>query len=134
VIHTSDGHVFTGPIRDALGELPAVDLVVAYGVTPNGSEHEVAIAAVTLRAGHKLAPKDIAAALRGLPRNERPAIVHAVDEIPVTTWYRPITAPLRRAGIPEPGEKVHAWYRDSRGDGYRPLTAAAHRRLVRQAA
>jgi putative long chain acyl-CoA synthase len=134
VVRTAEGFVFTGPIRDALGDLPAVDLVVAYGVRPNGGTHEVAIAAVTLRDGHGLAAKDIAAALRGLAGAERPAIVHVVDEIPMTTWFRPITGPLRRAGIPEPGEGRRAWYRESRGDGYRPLTAAAHRRLARQAA
>src|SRR5205807_739935 len=48
VVRTVDGPVFTGPIRDALGDIPAVDLVVAYGVTPAGAEHQVAIAAVTL--------------------------------------------------------------------------------------
>ena len=36
VIRTADGPVFTAPIRDALGELPAVDLAVAYGVSPDG--------------------------------------------------------------------------------------------------
>ncbi len=38
VIHTADGPVFTGPIRNALGDLPAVDLAVAYGVEPQGSD------------------------------------------------------------------------------------------------
>ena len=28
VVHTADGPVFTGPIRDALGDVPAVDLVL----------------------------------------------------------------------------------------------------------
>jgi putative long chain acyl-CoA synthase len=134
VVHSGAGPVFTGPIRDALGDLPAVDLVVAYGVRPAAGAGEVAIAAVTLREGHELTAKDIAAALGGLPADQRPAIVQAVEEIPVTTWYRPITGPLREAGIPEPGRGVRAWYRDRRGDGYRPLTAAAHRRLARQAA
>ena len=32
VIRTAQGAVFTAPIREALGELPAVDLAVAYGV------------------------------------------------------------------------------------------------------
>jgi putative long chain acyl-CoA synthase len=134
VVHTADGPVFTGPIRDALGDLPAVDLVVAYGVTPAGAEHQVAIAAVTLRAGHELRGKDIAMTLRSVPREQRPAIVQVVDRIPVTTWFRPVTGPLREAGLPEPGEGVRAWYRDASGDAYRPLTAAAQRRLARSAA
>jgi putative long chain acyl-CoA synthase len=134
VIHTPDGHVFTGPIRDGLGDLPAVDLVVAYGVPADGGEREVPVAAVTVRSGHELRARGISMALRGLPREQRPAIVHAVAAIPVTTWCRPLTGPLRELGIPQPGEGVQAWYRESRGDGYRSLTDAARRRLVGQAA
>ena len=132
VIHTAEGHVFTGPIRDALGDIPAIDLAVAYGVLPPGSEHEVALAAVTLRRGETLDAKEIARALDPIPLTERPAIVHVVDEIPVTTWYRPLTGPLREAGIPEPGEGRRVWYRS--GSTYRPLTEAAHRRLAGQPA
>jgi putative long chain acyl-CoA synthase len=134
VIHSADGPVFTGPIRDALGDLPAVDLVVAYGISPPGAEHEVAIAAVTVRPARELAGKDLGSALRGLDRGRRPAIVHVVKEIPVTTWFRPVTAPLRAAGIPQPGPGIKAWYLDGSGDAYRPLTEAAHRRIVRRAA
>ena len=133
VIHGADGPVFAGPIRDAIGDVPAVDLAVAYGVPVNGSDHEVPVAAVTLREGDELHAKDIAAAMRGLAPGQRPAIVHVVEKIPVTTWWRPITAPLREAGIPEPGDGVQAWYLDGRG-GYRALTVAAHRRLAGTAA
>jgi putative long chain acyl-CoA synthase len=128
VIHTADGHVFTTPIRDALGDLPAVDLAVAYGI-PKG-DHDLAVAAVTLREGHELTARELGRALSVLPSTERPAIVHVVDQIPVTTWFRPLTGPLRDAGIPEPGEDVQAWYRDASGETYRPLSAAAHRRLL----
>ncbi len=38
VVRSADGPVFTGPIRDALGDIPAVDLVVAYGVPVAGSD------------------------------------------------------------------------------------------------
>ena len=34
VVRTADGPAFTGPIRDALYDIPAVDLAVAYGVLP----------------------------------------------------------------------------------------------------
>ncbi len=92
--------------------------------------HELPVAALTLRRGHKLDAKDIAAALSGLEPDQRPEIVHVVDSIPVTTWYRPLTGPLREAGVPEPGRGVQAWYRTTGGESYRPLTAAARRRLV----
>ncbi len=134
IVHTATGPVFTGPIRDALGDLPAVDLVVAYGVPLKDSEQQLAVAAVTLRAGREVRPRDVASALRGLPREQRPTIVHVVDAIPVTTWFRPVTAPLREAGIPEPGAGVQAWYLDASKETYRPLTEAATKRLARASA
>ena len=133
VIRTADGPVFTTPIRDALGDLPAVDLAVAYGVVHGGREQEIAVAAVTLRPGQELQARDLAHALRALPAAERPAIVQVVDAISVTTWFRPLTGPLRETGLPEPAEGKHAWYRDAGGNSYRPLTDAAHRRLVGRA-
>jgi putative long chain acyl-CoA synthase len=126
--------VFTSPIKDALGDLPAVDLVVAYGVPAPGGEHEVAVAAVTLRAGHELSARELSRALASLERPQRPLLVRVVDEIPVTTWFRPLTGPLRADGIPEPGEETLAWYLDASGEQYRPLTQTARRRVVGSAA
>jgi putative long chain acyl-CoA synthase len=131
VIRTANGPVFTTPIRDALGELPAVDLTVAYGVAPSEGEHQLAVAAITLRDGREANAKDLAATLSVLPRALRPALVRVVQRIPVTTWSRPMTAPLRAEGIPEPGDGVQAWYLDRSGEHYRPLTVAARRRLAR---
>jgi putative long chain acyl-CoA synthase len=130
VIRTSQGPVFSAPIRDALGDLPAVDLAVAYGVAPRRGQADVAVAAVTLREGHELSPHELGHALAGLEPGQRPALVHVVDRIPVTTWYRALTSPLRKAGIPEPTSGVQAWYLDASGDRYRPLSAAAHKRLT----
>ena len=79
-----------------------------------------------------LRPKDVgrrAARARGASSGR--AIVHVVESIPVTTWFRPVTAPLREAGIPEPGDGVQAWYLDASGETYRPLTETAHKRLAR---
>ena len=112
VIRTAGGPVLPGPIRDALGDLPAVDLAVAYGVAPpegslpegsDDSADEVVVAAVTVRAGHELTGADVGAALRSLPAGQRPSVVRVVDEIPVTTWFRPLTGPLRASGIPSDG-------------------------------
>jgi putative long chain acyl-CoA synthase len=125
VVRTADGPAFTAPIRDALGELPAVDLAVAYGVLPPGDEHEVAVAAVTLRPGYELTARELSRALQVLPIEGRPTIVHVVDGIPVTTWYRPVTGPLRAAGIPQPGDGRKVWHRS--GDSYRAPRRAASR-------
>ena len=116
VIRTAEGPVFTAAIRDALGAIPAVGLALAYGVSPHDDEPELAIAAVTLRAGRTLNARDIGRALSGLAREQRPALVHVVDRIPVTTWFRPLTGDLRAAGIPEPG------------DGSAGLVPGCHRR------
>ncbi|MGO9975485.1 MAG: AMP-binding protein [Solirubrobacteraceae bacterium] len=122
VIRTAGGHVFAGPIRDALGVLPAVDLAVAYGVKPDGAEHEIAIGAVTLRPGERLQARDLTGTLSSLPGGQRPTLVHVVDGIPVTTWFRPITGPLREAGVPEPAPGVLIWQLDDAGERYGPMS------------
>jgi putative long chain acyl-CoA synthase len=125
VIYTELGPMFTAPIRDALSDLPAVDLAVAYGWRPSHGKPDIAVAAVTLRPGHELAPEDLAS----LPAYARAAVVRVVDSLPATTWYRPLTAPLREAGLPGPGEGP-AWYLDRGGRRYRRLSEAARRRLT----
>ena len=129
-IRTRHGAVFTTPIRDALGELREVDLAVAYGVGLPEREGQIAVAAVTLRAGRELSAREISQALAGLEPEQRPLIVRVVDRIPVTTWYRPLTGPLREEGIPEVGEGTRAWYLDASGERYRPLTGPARKRLM----
>jgi len=129
VIRTAEGPVFSTPIREALGDLPAVDMVVAYGVPGRGGE-ELAVAAVTLRAGYELTARQLSRALSGLESRQRPAVVRVVAEIPVTTWYRPITGSLRAEGIPAPSEAGSTWFRDASGETYRPLSPTARRRLV----
>jgi putative long chain acyl-CoA synthase len=131
VIHAAGGPVYTGPIRDALGELPCVDLAVAYGLRPGRAEHELALAAVTLRGDRSIDARSLGEALQELPAPARPDIVSVVAEIPVTTWYRPLTGPLREAGIPPASTETRpAFYRDRSGRRYRPLTQAARKRLM----
>ncbi len=134
VIATAEGPAYTVPIRDALADLPAVDLAVAYAVRPARAEHELAVAAVTLRAGHELTARDIGRAVAGLQAHARPVVVQVVDEIPVTTWYRPITGVLRARGVPEAEPDCQRWALDEARERYRPLTATARRRLIRSAA
>jgi putative long chain acyl-CoA synthase len=130
VIHTADGPVLAAPIRDALGDLAAVDLAVAYGLRPSGDAEELVVAAVTLRPDHELNAEMLSRALGELPEGQRPAVVRVIDEMPVTTWFRPLTRPLRQAGLAE-ADDGRAWYLDRSGRRYRPLTDAARRRLAR---
>jgi putative long chain acyl-CoA synthase len=91
----------------------------------------MAVAAVTLRAERPLQARALTNAMRELPADERPTVVQVIDELPVTTWFRPMTGPLRAAGLPSADER--AFYLDAGGERYRPLTAAARTRLTAQA-
>ncbi|MCW3067258.1 MAG: acyl-CoA ligase/synthetase, partial [Solirubrobacterales bacterium] len=126
LVRTADGVVPTLPAAEALGDLPAVDLAVGYGVAAEAED--VPVVAVTLRRDAELTAKEVTGALRDLDPAHRPAVVHVVDEIPVTTWYRPLTSPLRAAGLPPARPGVFGL--DRAKGVYRPLTEAARRRLA----
>ena len=134
VVRTVHGPVFTGPVRDSLGTLPAVDLAVAYGVQSDLSAQEVAVAAVSLAPGARLTAADLGAVFSWLPFHQRPLIVRVVDRIPVTTWYRPLTAPLREQGLPLSSKSHPAWYLDLGGGDLQAVHSsrpAPHRAGVR---
>jgi putative long chain acyl-CoA synthase len=120
VIQSVCGPVFCQPICDALGDITAIDLAVVYPVATDA--HDVAVAAVTLGKGGKLTAAILTTALSGLPRDQRPAIVHIVDQIPLTPSYRPLSTTLREAGLPTPGKRT--WYHDHTDGHYRPLATA----------
>jgi putative long chain acyl-CoA synthase len=126
LIRTARGPVASLPIQEALGDLDAVDLAVAYGVRPARAAHELAVAAVTQRARTTLTAADVRHALAVLAPAQRPDVVHVVREIPLTTWYRPLAAPLRARGLPRAGRR--AWVRE--GGRYVQLTPDARARLV----
>ncbi len=108
LIPTAHGYVAGFPIMDALGDVDAIDLAVVYGVAaeaPETPQTQVAVAAVTLLDGGELDAETITEALSVVSADERPDLVWVVDEIPVTTWYRPSTAPLRAKGVPS-GKRV----------------------------
>jgi putative long chain acyl-CoA synthase len=124
LIQTAAGPVLPLPIAEALADLDAVDLAVAYGV-PAGVD-ELVVVAVTQRTRTRLGAADVSRALAGLAPDRRPHVVHVVREMPLTTWYRPLADPLRRTGLPRAGRR--AWYRD--GDAYKQLTSQIRGRLL----
>jgi putative long chain acyl-CoA synthase len=128
LVHTEDGLIAPSVCRDALATVDAVDLAVAYGLPVAGRDHEVLVAAVTARPGAEVKPAAITRALARLRAEERPDIVHVVEEIPVTSWYRPDVRALREQGVPPPGGDHVVLSRS--GEKYRPLTQAAYRRLA----
>ena len=113
IVDTERGPVLPAGARMALGGLPAVDLMVAYGVhTRDGN---VLVAAVTLRPDHTLSAADLDGAVERLPYSHRPAYVQVVKSIPVTTWHRPMWRPLQRGGVPRPSRNKQVFrLRDDR--------------------
>jgi len=107
----------TGTVRDRVGDVPGVDLAVAYGI-PAG-RYELLAAAVTLRA--PVSAEDFTAAFP----DEGPDLIRIVEEIETSSYARLLTGRLREEGIPDTGT---AYFRDS-GGRYRPLTDADRDRL-----
>ncbi len=126
VVDAAAGPIATRPIVDALEDIDAVDLAVAYGV--KGPDSELAVAAATLRVDETLTAKAVSHALEGLDPDCRPMIVRVVKGIPVTTWYRPLTDHLRADGVPRASKNVFAL--NARGTAYSPLTAARRRAIL----
>ncbi|MEV6138735.1 AMP-binding protein [Nocardia sp. NPDC051990] len=118
VIHTDRGPVFTQPIVDVLNDISAVDMEVAYAL-PVG-EYALAVAAVSVRNGFRLEPKDVTETMRALDPDQRPDIVYVVDEIPRSSSYRPSTRAVEAAGQPRPGPDT--WWYNRESDAYEILT------------
>ena len=113
IIDTEHGPVLPAGARMALGSLPAVDLLVAYGV--HSRDGTRLVAAVTLRPGTQLTAADLDGAVDRLPSSHRPTYVQVVKSIPVTTWHRPMWRPLQRGGIPKPSRNKQVFrLRDGR--------------------
>lgn len=126
VIHAVQGPVYTQPICDALADITAVELSVAYGV-PAG-QGAVVVAALTQWGEKTITASAVTKSLAALPTSHRPDVVHVVEQIPVTPWYRPNVAELQAAGVPKASEQ--AWYFDAESDEYLPLDATARARIA----
>lgn len=120
VILSARGPVFTQPIVDLLNDIGAVDMEVAYGL--HTEDHCLAVAAVSIREGHELEPKDVTEALRALEPDQRPDIVYVVDDIPRSATFRPSTRAVREQMPPRPGPDT--WYYDRQSESYEVLTEA----------
>ncbi|KIA64738.1 acyl-CoA synthetase [Nocardia vulneris] len=118
VIHTARGPVFGQPIVDVLNDVTAIDMEVAYGLETG--KNCIAVAAVCVRKGFRLEPKDVTEALRALDPDQRPDVVHVVAEIPRSASYRPSTRAVQAAGRPEPGPDT--WWYNRASDAYEILT------------
>ncbi|MFF7944478.1 acyl-CoA synthetase [Nocardia gamkensis] len=118
VIHTRRGPVFGQPIVDVLNDITAVDMEVTYGL--NVGDHCLAVAAVSVREGFRLEPKDVTEALRVLEPDQRPDLVYVVDDIPRSPSFRPSARAVQAAERPEPGPDT--WWYNRASDAYEILT------------
>ena len=121
VVATAAGPALPSGTRFALGSIPCIDLVVAYGV-PEG-EAEALIGAFTLRPGTEISSGDLEKAMRKLPARQRPRYVQQVPSIPVTTWHRPLWRTLHAKGVPTPGRGRRVWRLADDHASYEELTA-----------
>jgi putative long chain acyl-CoA synthase len=126
VIRTARGPVYSQPIVDALNDITAVDMEVAFGhsvVTGDGSRRILAVAGVSVREGYRLEPKDVAEGLRTVDPARRPDLISVVADIPRSSTYRPSTRAVQSAFRLEPGDNL--WYYNPTAEAYEPLTDTA---------
>ncbi|MGQ4599999.1 AMP-binding protein [Nocardia sp. R6R-6] len=126
VIRTRRGPVFGQPIVDVLNDITAVDMEVVYGL--DAGDHCLAVAAVRVRAGFRLEPRDVTEAVRALAPDQRPDLVYLVDDIPRSPSYRPSAHAVQAAGRPRPGPGT--WWYNRAADAYEILTEDRARTLL----
>ena len=120
LIETARGIVSPTEVSRELSAIPAVDLCVTFGVGHEGARRIVS--AVTVRPGGEILTADLNLALDDLPGSHHPGHVQVVQSIPVTTWHRPISAGLQKAGIPKPTKKRRVWRLDPKSNFYEELS------------
>jgi putative long chain acyl-CoA synthase len=123
VVATADGPALPSGTRFALGSIPCIDLVVAYGVREGDADVavDVLVGAFTLRPGTEVATADLDKAMRRLPAAQRPRYVQQVSSIPVTTWHRPQWRALQAKGVPAPARGRRVWRLADDRSGYEEL-------------
>jgi putative long chain acyl-CoA synthase len=124
IVDTAAGPALPSGARFAIGSIPAVDLVVAYGVPDPDGGHDVLVAAASLRPGAEITTADLNTALDKLPPSHRPRYVQLVPSIPVTTWSRPMWRPLQAKGIPAPTRTRKVWRLGEDDTHYEPVSGS----------
>lgn len=128
IIRTDAGPVLPAPVAQVFEEIPQVTSAVAYAL-PGKKGGDVVAVAVSAR--KDLGPATVTAAAWRLPEDQRPAIVHVLPEMPLSSAGRPAGTAVRRDGI---DLDLPAWRYDGARDEYRPLTRAALAKLVAEPA
>lgn len=124
VIRTPEGPVLPAPVAGVFEELPQVTSAVTYA-TPGRNGDPLVVTALSV--SKEIGPAAITAAAWRLPEHARPAIVHVVPAMILSSAGRPAGTAVRRDGI---DDRQPAWWYDPRRDEYRPLTKTARAKLL----
>jgi putative long chain acyl-CoA synthase len=119
IVTTTDGPLLPGPVAAVFEEIPQVTSAVAYPL-PGADGTDQLVVAVEVR--KELGPATITAAAWRLPEGQRPAIVHVVPEMPLSSAGRPAGTAVRRDGL-DPAQP--AWQYDAARDEYAAMTTSA---------
>ena len=125
VIQTAGGPVLPGPVGAVFEELPNVTSAVAYS-RPGKKGKDVLCVAVSVR--KDLGPAAVTSASWRLPAGARPAIVHVLPEMILSSAGRPAGTAVARRAI---DLELPAWRWDVAKDEYRPLSMTALKGLLR---
>ncbi len=120
-------NVATTEVAEALASAPGVREAVVYGVAVPGADGRAGMAALTVEPGWS--PEGLAQWLATrLPAYARPVFLRAVGEVAATETFKPRKAELVAESF-DPGRVADPlWLLQP--DGYTPLHAALHARLV----
>lgn len=122
LVTTKRGVAAPAVSRRALENVPAVDLCVAYGIEVRRT-HQL-VCAATVRNGTSITADDLSQAFDRLSPHQWPDYVQVVQNIEVTTWHRPVSSRLQRAGVPKPSTRRQVWRLSSDGTSYTQLKAS----------
>ena len=120
VVDTADGPAIPSGARFALGTIPAVDLVVAYGVA-DGDEEVLVGARDAARGRRRRHRRPRQGAGQAAARCSARATSRWSPSIPMTTWHRPQWRPLQAKGVPTPSRTRRVWRLDPDRAHYEPL-------------
>lgn len=124
IIDTAAGPVLPAPVAAVFEELPNATSAAAYP-RPGKRGKDVVCVAVSVQRG--LGPAAVTSAAWRLAEHERPAIVHVVPEMILSSAGRPAGTAIARMPI----DLQQAWRWDDQREEYRPLSATALKRLLR---
>ena len=119
LIRTVDGVVYPREVEAALESCDAVGLAAVYAVRPDTEEHDVTVAAVTVRDGRSLTVEDLRTALSRIDGRSWPTLIRVVGAFARSTHHRLQKAPLVAEGLDVGGD---GWRWDDETGTYLPLS------------